>query len=349
MSAYKDLEAHLSQNKYKWLLTGCGGFIGSNLLERLLILEQEVVGVDNFSTGFKENIDDTLSTVKETMALNGIDFNENNFVLAEADIEDLKTCQDCMKGVDFVLHQAALGSIPRSINNPINSHRSNVNGFLNILNSAKESGIKSFVFASSSSVYGDSPILPKSELNIGNPLSPYAATKLINEIYSYVFKESYDFPSIGLRYFNVFGKRQSPHGDYAAVIPKWIRGLLDEEEIFINGDGSTSRDFCYVENVIQANLLATFYQKELKERQIFNVACGERTTLNELFSYISDLLLKENKDLIISPPKYLDFREGDVLHSLADIGSIKNKIGFQPSHDIYSGLEETISWYLRQH
>ncbi len=322
----------------RWLVTGVAGFIGSNLLEALLRSDQRVRGLDNFSTGSSRNLQD----VREKVGAE----RWQNFRMIEADICDWGACVDACTQVDYVLHQAALGSVPRSISNPIATNQSNVNGFVNMLCAAKEAGVKRFVFASSSSVYGDSPILPKVEGQIGNGLSPYAVSKRANELYAEVFSRCYGMQTIGLRYFNVFGPRQDPDGPYAAVIPKWIGAMMHNEPVHINGDGETSRDFCYVANAVQANLLAATTENPAAIDQCFNVAIGERTTLNQLFEMLRQRLLPQFPHLREFKPFYGDFRRGDVPHSHADITRAKRLLGYEPSHRIDKGLDEALDWYV---
>ena len=320
----------------KWVITGVAGFIGSNLLEELLLLNQRVVGLDNFSTGTKNNLEEVKQNVSSEQW--------KNFKFIEGSIESIDTCKMAVAGADNILHQAALGSVPRSIENPIATNAANISGFLNMLVASKEAAVQSFVYAASSSTYGDHPDLPKIEENIGNPLSPYAVTKLVNEIYAGVFKKSYDFNSIGLRYFNVFGRRQNPDGAYAAVIPKFISSMINDEDIYIYGDGSTSRDFCYIKNVIQANILSALANEEA-HNNVFNIACGDSTSLNELFGLISDRLTEKNVSYS-KEPIYQDFRRGDVLHSMANIEKARLLIGYEPSHTIKTGMIEAIPWYI---
>ncbi len=328
----------LNATRKTWLITGNAGFIGSNLVEFLLAHNQKVIGLDNFATGHQHNIDDVLTSVGKEAA--------KNFTFIEGDIADLKTCQNACKGVDIILHQAALGSVPRSIENPITSHESNLSGFLNLLTAAKDAGIKRFVYASSSSVYGDSEELPKVEERTGNVLSPYAVMKKTNELYANVFKRLYGMETIGLRYFNIFGRRQDPEGAYAAVIPKWVSALLNGEEVFINGDGETSRDFTYIDNVIQMNLLAGTTSNPEAFGEAFNVAAGGRYTLNELYALIKKELKKRIDDLQEKQVTYRDFRAGDIRHSNANISKAQNLVGYEPSHDIYQGMEAAIEWYI---
>lgn len=336
---YDQIRAELSASPRTWLVTGVGGFIGSNLLEALLKLNQRVIGLDNFATGRRKNLDEVKAAVTDAQ------WASFNFI--EDDIAEPAACRSACRGVDFVLHQGALGSVPFSMENPLASHRANVTGSLQMFVAAREARVKSFVFASSSSVYGDDPQLPKVEERIGLPLSPYAATKLMDEIYAGVFARAYGFPSIGLRYFNVFGARQDPNGTYAAVIPKWVAALLHREPVHINGDGETSRDFCYVENVVQINLLAATTQDSAALNQIYNVAIGERTTLNELFALLKAGLQRRDPALPDAKPVYRDFRAGDVRHSLADIGKARRLLGYEPTHRIQEGLELALDWYVR--
>ena len=323
-----------------WLLTGAAGFIGSNILERLLQLDQRVIALDNFSTGYEQNLDEVRAAVGESKW--------GQVRIVEGDVCDLPTCQRLCSGVDIVLHQAALGSVPRSLADPIASHESNVNGFLNIILAACEAKVKRFVYASSSSVYGDDPDLPKVEHKVGQPLSPYAATKFINELYAGVFARCFDVPSIGLRYFNVFGPRQDPDGAYAAVIPRWIAALLQRQPIEIYGDGETSRDFSFVENVVQANLLAATTENPAALNQAFNIALGETTSLNELFQLIQNSLRQIDPSLPEQKPIYKDFRPGDVRHSHADISKAQKLLGYNPTHRIQQGLNLAMEWYRRR-
>lgn len=328
---YEEVQSLLMSKQHVWLVTGCAGFIGSNLIEKLLFLNQKVVGLDNFSTGFRENIDDVRSIVGEERW--------QNFSFFEGDIQSLEICRKVTLGVDFVLHQAALGSVPRSVKDPISSHNSNVTGFLSILNASKENGVKRFVFASSSSVYGDNQDLPKVEDKIGTPLSPYAATKRMNEIYAEVFSKVYGIKTIGIRYFNVFGKRQNPNGEYAAVIPRWISAVVNGKAIEIFGDGKTSRDFCYIDNVVQMNLLAAL--REISgHNEIVNCACFHSTSLLELYRLICEAAGKKGLS-----PNFLDSRQGDILHSLASIKKAQEIFGYLVSDDISSGLLKTLSWW----
>ena len=323
-----------------WLVTGVAGFIGSNLLEALLRLDQRVIGLDNYATGTRRNLEQVRELVGPGQW--------KNFRQMDGDIRDLDTCRRASQGANYVLHQAALGSVPRSIEDPVASHASNVTGFLNMLVAAKDSGVQRFVYASSSSVYGDHPELPKVEDKAGRCLSPYAATKRTNELYADVFARCYKIETIGLRYFNVFGLRQDPNGPYAAVIPRWIAAMVKNEPIYINGDGETTRDFCYVANVVQANLLAATVQKPEAINQIYNVAMCARTSLNQLFGLLRGELLPDYPRLKDCSPVYRGFRPGDVRHSEADISKAERFLGYKPSHTVQQGLSEALVWY-RQH
>lgn len=335
---YERRKEELKNNPRRWLVTGCAGFIGSNLIETLLKLNQKVIGLDNFATGHKYN----LEHVKKSLTSE----QWSNFSFTEGDITDLDTCINITKNVDIVLHQAALGSVPRSIDNPVNSNASNVSGFLNILTASKDNGVKRFVYASSSSVYGDSVELPKVEERTGNLLSPYAVTKYVNELYMGVFYKCYNFESIGLRYFNVFGKRQDPNGAYAAVMPKWIASMLNGEDVYINGDGETSRDFTYIDNVVQANILAGTTTNSEAFAKAYNTAAGGRETLNNLFHAIKNGLEKKVPNLKIKDAIYRDFRAGDIRHSNANIQKAKELLGYEPTHTLELGLEESLNWYI---
>jgi UDP-N-acetylglucosamine 4-epimerase len=339
MSRYQELQAHLASNRYRWLVTGVAGFIGSNLLETLLRLGQEVVGLDNFATGHRHNIDQALEDA-------GVAAESDRFRFIEGDICDLESCRQACDGVDFVLHQAALGSVPRSIEDPVRTNDANIDGFLNMLLASRDAGCRRFVYAASSSTYGDHPDLPKVEDKIGNPLSPYAVTKVVNELYAQVFARTYGFKTIGLRYFNIFGKRQDPNGAYAAVIPKWVASLIAGEEVFINGDGETSRDFCYIDNTVQMNILAALAEDEAAIDQVYNVALNDRTSLTRLFEMIQERLLSRVEGLQPVEPSYRDFRAGDVRHSQADIGKAQRLLGYAPSHRIDEGLDEAMDWYV---
>jgi len=337
MNGYKKLLSELSTSPKKWLVTGVAGFIGSNLLETLLLAEQWVVGIDNFSTGHKKNLEEVQSLVSAEQWA--------RFTFVEGDIRSLEDCNSVCQGVDYVLHQAALGSVPRSIDDPINTNSTNIDGFLNMLVAAKGAGVKSFTYAASSSTYGDHPGLPKVEAIIGKPLSPYAVTKYVNELYADVFSRCYGFNTVGLRYFNVFGKRQDPNGAYAAVIPKWISSMISGEDIYVNGDGETSRDFCFIENTVQANLLAATSTSAESLNQVYNVAVGDRTTLNQLFSLLAAELSK-NAVVYQRSPVYRDFRAGDVKHSQADIGKAKALLGYAPKYSVEQGIAVAMPWYV---
>ncbi|WLP95219.1 NAD-dependent epimerase/dehydratase family protein [Psychrobacter sp. M13] len=336
-TAYEAVKQTILTEPKTWLITGVAGFIGSNLLETLLLLNQKVVGLDNFATGFQHNLDEVQSLVSAEQ-WEGFDF-------IEGDIRQLADCQAACKGADYVLHQAALGSVPRSIANPIATNETNISGFLNMLVAARDAKVASFTYAASSSTYGDHPALPKVEENIGNPLSPYAVTKYVNELYADVFARTYGFSTIGLRYFNIFGKRQTPDGAYAAVIPKWTAAMIAGDEVFINGDGDTSRDFNFIENAVQANILAAVASDEAKN-QVYNVAVGGRTTLNTLFTALQENLALNGVDYT-QDAVYRDFREGDVRHSQADISKIKNALGYEPQFNIIQGIEKAMPWYVK--
>ncbi|MFG0807003.1 NAD-dependent epimerase/dehydratase family protein [Pseudomonas fluvialis] len=361
MKSYEKLLVELPLAPKTWLITGVAGFIGSNLLETLLMLDQIVVGLDNFSTGHQRNLDEVKKTVHPEQWA--------RFCFIKGDIRNLDDCRKAMyfthsgsskkckedipcadsqgkvATVDYVLHQAALGSVPRSINDPITTNSVNIDGFLNMLVAARDAGVKSFTYAASSSTYGDHPGLPKVEDIIGKPLSPYAVTKYVNELYADVFAKSYGFNTIGLRYFNVFGKRQDPNGAYAAVIPKWTAAMINGHDVFINGDGETSRDFCFIDNTVQANLLAATSKNQFARNQVYNVALGDRTTLNQLFSYLKETLaengIEYSKSLI-----YRDFREGDVRHSQANIGKAEEQLGYSPLFSIRAGIQCAMPWYI---
>lgn len=340
MNAYHSVREQLKLHAHNWLITGVAGFIGSHLLETLLGLDQNVIGLDNFATGHQANLDEVESLVSPSQW--------SRFRMVEGDIRRAEDCSKVCTGVDFVLHQAALGSVPRSIEDPVNSHEVNVSGFLNMLVAARDAKVKRFVYAASSSTYGDHPGLPKVEDRIGRPLSPYAVTKLANELYADVFARNYGFRTIGLRYFNVFGPRQDPGGAYAAVIPRWFAALFRSESAFINGDGTTSRDFCYIDNCVQANVLAANTNNAEALGQVFNVACGERTTLNELFGFIRNAVTATNPQAAASKPVYREFRRGDVLHSLADIEKARNLLGYAPGFSVERGLRAAATWYADQ-
>jgi UDP-N-acetylglucosamine/UDP-N-acetylgalactosamine 4-epimerase len=339
MSQYDQLREALRSSPKTWLVTGAAGFIGSNLVEVLLKLDQRVVGLDNFATGYKHNLVQVQQLVGPKQWA--------NFHFIEGDTRDVHACQKACAGVDYVLHQAALGSVPRSLADPIASHEANVTGFVNMLVAARDQKAKRLIYASSSAIYGDHPDLPKVEDKTGRPLSPYAATKLINEVYASTFATAYGFGSIGLRYFNVFGPRQDPEGAYAAVIPKWVAALIKQQQVTINGDGETSRDFCYVDNVVQANLLAATATNAAAVDQAYNIAIGERTTLNELFDLLQSSLRKLNPKLPLQKPKYQDFRAGDIRHSLADISKAQKLLGYAPKYRIAEGIDIALDWYLK--
>jgi UDP-N-acetylglucosamine 4-epimerase len=338
MLTYQTLQRELQSNPKTWLITGVAGFIGSNLLETLLLLDQRVIGLDNFSTGHYKNLEEVQGLVS--------DVQWERFSFVEGDIRDLDTCLKASAGVDFVLHQAALGSVPRSIEDPILTNENNITGFLNMLVAASDCDVKRFVYAASSSTYGDHPALPKVEEKIGRPLSPYAVTKYVNELYADVFAKTYDMEVIGLRYFNIFGKRQDPDGAYAAVIPKWFAGLLKGDTIYINGDGETSRDFCYIDNCVQANLLAACTREADALNQVYNIAFGERTTLNELYAYIRKRVAEHQPQVKNVEAVHHEFRAGDVKHSLADISKAKKLLGYAPQYSIEAGLDEAARWYI---
>ena len=368
ITPYEQLKEHLVNKPCTWLITGVAGFIGSNLLETLLMLNQRVVGLDNFATGHQRNLDEVQSLVTPTQW--------GNFNFIKGDIRDLGDCQQAMTftpllgedeagleihryPVEYVLHQAALGSVPRSVEDPITTNSANITGYLNMLVAARDAKVKRFVYAASSSTYGDHPDLPKVEDKIGKPLSPYAVTKYVNELYADVFGKIYGLQSIGLRYFNVFGPRQDPEGAYAAVIPKWVASMIKNEPVYINGDGETSRDFCFIENVCQANLLAATVtnsphpiQDELGVKdispinQIYNIAVGDRTNLNQLYDQLHLNLLPLYPHLKVAKPVYRDFRGGDVMHSLADVSKAKTLLGYQPAYHVSEGLKVAMNWYV---
>lgn len=345
MSAYQlgflpaSLIAQVNNQRHTWLVTGCAGFIGSNLVEALLALDQNVVGLDNFATGHQRNLEEACTQAGDDKG--------RNFRFIAGDIRDREACKAAVEGVDFVLHQAALGSVPRSLADPLTSHDVNVTGFLNMLDASRLAGVKRFIYAASSSTYGDEPNLPKREERIGNPLSPYAVTKLADEIYASVYARTYGYKATGLRYFNVFGPRQDPNGAYAAVIPRWVSAMISDEQVIVNGDGSTSRDFCFIANTVQANLLAALASDDV-QGEVFNVAVGGRTTLNELFQILQSTLASRQ----ISYKKaieYADFRAGDVLHSLADISKVQSALGYDPEFDVLRGMEASVDWYIERH
>ena len=336
MSAYSDLTKSMTAEPSRWLITGVAGFIGSNLLEHLLKLGHTVVGLDNFMTGYQKNLD----MVRDIVGPEAW----SRFTVIEGDIRDIETCHAACKGVQHVLHEAALGSVPRSIDDPLLSNSCNITGYLHMLVAARDAGVKSFVYAASSSTYGDSPELPKVEDQIGSPLSPYAVTKYVDELYADVFNRCYGFSSVGLRYFNVFGQRQDPYGAYAAVIPQWFASLIKKETVFVNGDGESSRDFCYIDNVVQANLHASYAQGEATNK-IYNVAFGQRTTLNELFDLIKEEVARHKPEVMSAECVHRDFRADDVRHSLADISRAEKLLGYGPQFDVRQGLRLAGDWY----
>tara|TARA_R110000787_G_scaffold19087_2_gene57677 strand:+ start:305 stop:1351 length:1047 start_codon:yes stop_codon:yes gene_type:complete len=341
MSKYDDIKKQLKNTPKVWLITGVAGFIGSNLLETLLLLDQKVIGLDNFATGHQHNLDEVQSQVSNEQW--------HNFAFVKGDIRNVDDCQKALslnnQNVDYVLHQAALGSVPRSIADPILTNSANITGFVNMLTAAKDAKVSTFVYAASSSTYGDHPALPKVEENIGKPLSPYAVTKYVNELYADVFHKTYGLNATGLRYFNVFGKRQDPNGAYAAVIPKWTAAMIENQDLFINGDGETSRDFCFIENAVQANILAAMASDEGKN-QVYNVALGDKTSLNELFSSLV-IALRANDIDYKKSAIYREFRVGDVLHSQADISKAKELLGYQPEFRIQQGIAKVMPWYVK--
>lgn len=336
VTAYQQVTEALVNEPKVWLITGVAGFIGSNLLESLLLLNQKVVGLDNFATGFQYNLDEVQTVVTAEQW--------QRFKFMEGDIRNLADCQTACADVDYILHQAGLGSVPRSIADPINTNETNISGFLNMLVAARDAKVASFTYAASSSTYGDHPALPKVEEAIGKPLSPYAVTKYVNELYAEVFARTYGFHTIGLRYFNIFGKRQTPDGAYAAVIPKWTAAMIQGDDVYINGDGDTSRDFNFIENAVQANILAATADDDAKN-QVYNVAIGGRTTLNTLFTALKDNLSINGIDYS-QAPIYRDFREGDVRHSQADISKIQSALGYDPQFDVVQGIKKSMPWYV---
>ena len=338
MTAIENTRERLKTHPMRWLVTGSAGFIGSHLVQQLLELDQAVVGFDSFATGHRRNLDDVCAQV-------GTDrWNRHRFI--EADICDIDACRLACRSVDVVLHQAALGSVPRSIADPVATHASNVDGFVNVLVAARDAGVRRFVYATSSSVYGDHPALPKVENAIGRPLSPYAATKLVNELYAEVFARCYGMQPIGLRYFNIFGARQDPEGAYSAVIPRWVRAMVIGAPVVINGDGETSRDFCYIDNAVQANLLAAMTEDPGALGQIYNVAVDERTSLNRLFELLRDAVATRLPNVANVVPVHGDFRPGDVRHSQADIGKARRLLGYAPTHRLEDGIAAAIPWFL---
>lgn len=336
-SAYQSAREHLEQCQYRWVVTGVAGFIGSNLLHNLLELGQRVVGVDNYLTGYRHNLDEVRGLVGDA-AWRG-------FTLIEGDVRDAAICERACDGADYVLHQAALGSVSRSLEEPLLCNDINIAGHLNMLDAARSAGVRRVVYAASSATYGDHPGLPKQEQQIGNALSPYALTKHVNELYADVYARCYGMQSIGLRYFNVFGPRQDPAGAYAAVIPQWVAAMLGGKRIVINGDGESSRDFCYVANAVQANLLAALTQQPAAINQVYNVALNSRTTLNDLYLLLQELLAERHVHLHDHQPQYAPFRPGDVRHSQADIGKAAQLLGYAPTHDLRRGLRQALRWY----
>lgn len=333
--AYRQLRETLSAQPRVWLVTGAAGFVGSNLVEELLALGQRVVGLDNFSTGYEANLN-------EAVALH---VGAGSFRFVEGDIRDIEACRAACAGVDYVLHQAALASVPRSLADPLSSSQVNVEGFLNILVAARDAGARRVVYASSSSVYGDATVIPQVEDKTGRPLSPYAATKATNEVYASVFQRNYGLQTVGLRYFNVFGRRQDPNGAYAAVIPRWVDNLLRDRQCEIFGDGGTSRDFCYIANAVQANLLSATTPDAAATGEAYNVACGAETSLNELFRMIQAGLMQHAPAVETARPKYSEARKGDIRRSLADIGKARRLLGYEPTHRVSDGLAEALAWY----
>jgi len=340
MTKFQQVQQHLQGHQYHWMITGVAGFIGSNLLEALLRLNQKVTGMDNFSTGHRHNLDQ----VQELVGPQAWRY----FTLIEGDIRKLDDCTRACEGVNHVLHHAALGSVPRSLLDPILTNENNVTGFLNMLVASRDCKVKRFVYAASSSTYGDHPGLPKVEAVIGKPLSPYAVTKYVNELYADVFARCYQTEAIGLRYFNIFGPRQDPNGAYAAVIPQWIAALIKNQPLRINGDGETSRDFCFIDNVIQINLLSALADTPEAINQVYNVALSDRTTLNQLYEMMKSLLQQQFPHLQNHKPQYVDFRNGDVRHSQADISKSKQLLGYEPSHRIDAGLKQAMDWYVKE-
>ncbi len=338
MTAFEKIQLSLPSSKLTWLVTGSAGFIGSHLVEALLRLDQQVIGLDDFSAGYRENLRQVENAVGPDA------WKRHRFI--EGSIVELETCRAACRGADIVLHQAALGSVPRSIADPLATHTVNVTGFVNMLVAAREARVRRFVYASSSSTYGDHEVLPKVEDVIGRPLSPYAASKYADELYAEVFARCYRIETVGLRYFNVFGARQDPESAYAAVIPRWVRAMLLGEAVEIYGDGETTRDFCFVANAVQANLLAALTDDPQALNRVYNVAVGDSTSLNQLFEILRSLLGAERPSLRAVRPVYRPFREGDVRHSRADTTMARRLLGYEPTHTISSGLREALSWYV---
>jgi len=339
MTKYDSTKQTLKKNPEKWLVTGVAGFIGSNLLEALLKLNQTVTGLDNFSTGYQHNLDQVEKAVTPGQW--------SNFTFIKGDIRDPETCRKACEKQDYVLHEAALGSVPRSVEDPALTNDNNITGHLNMLIAARDTNVKRFVYAASSSTYGDHPGLPKKEDKIGRPLSPYAVTKYVNELYADVFASTYGLKSTGLRYFNVFGRRQDPQGAYAAVIPLWFASLINGKTVYINGDGETSRDFCYIDNCVQANILAATTDGT-DACGVYNIAFGERTTLNELFQIIRERVSTNHPKAVDVQPEYRNFRSGDVRHSLADISKARQSIGYEPQFSVTRGLDMAAVWYMKR-
>ncbi len=339
MSVWQKITTEIKNKNKKWLVTGAAGFIGSHLMKELLLLDQNVIGFDNFATGYKKNLEDVTKSVSVAQA--------KRFSFIEGDIRDLAMCTKACRGVDYVLHQAALGSVPRSIDEPLLSHAVNVDGFVNMLLAARDAKVSRFVYASSSAIYGDHPGLPKHEPEIGNALSPYAVTKRVNELYAANFSLVYKLQTVGLRYFNVFGARQDPNGAYAAVIPRWIEALVKKRDVVIYGDGSTTRDFCFVQNVVQANILAAVTTNQNVSGKTYNIACGDKTSLLELSQTLAGLLAEKFTYLKDFKPKFEGFRAGDIQHSLADVSLATSDFGYAPTHNLKEGLKEALSWYVQ--
>jgi UDP-N-acetylglucosamine 4-epimerase len=337
MSRFDSVKEGLRRERRRWLVTGAAGFIGSNLVESLLLLEQEVVGLDDLSTGRRANLDEVRESVGEARW--------SRFRFVEASVADPRACAEAVAGTAAVLHQAAIGSVPRSIEEPLASNHANVTGHLSLIEAARRAGVRRFVYASSSSVYGDSAALPKVEHDLGRQLSPYAVTKLADELYSGVYGRLHGMETVGLRYFNVFGPRQDPEGAYAAVIPRWIAAMLRGREVEVNGTGETSRDFCYVSNVVQANLLAATTERAEALNEAYNVAVGHRTTLLELYEALRVRLAPRHPHLERCRPVHKPFRAGDVLHSLADVGKARRLLDYAPTHGLEQGLDEALAWY----
>jgi UDP-N-acetylglucosamine 4-epimerase len=333
---YQRLRAQLAATPRRWLVTGAAGFIGSNLVEELLALGQSVVGLDNFSTGFRANLDEVLANQPASA---------DRFTSIEGDIRDAECCRAACANVDYVLHQAALASVPRSIEEPDSAHAVNVDGFFNMLVAAKDAGVRRFVYASSSAVYGDAREQPQREERTGRPLSPYAAQKMIDELYAAAFQLTYGIETVGLRYYNIFGPRQDPEGAYAAVLPRWVTNLIEERPCVVFGDGETTRDFCYVANVVQANLLAAVVADPAATGQAYNVASAQSVTLNHLFTLISSSV-SELTGGSEATPSYQPFRAGDIRHSSGSIDKAKRLLGYSPTHDVRAGLAEVLPWYL---